>query len=269
MSVEEVQERGQPGDDFVLLDVRENDEVRTGYIDGAVAIPRGFLEFQVGGKIPQTDKEVVVYCAGGARSLLAAQVLRSMGYDNVSSMAGGMTRWKDAGFPVQRDRQLSTEQLERYSRHFLLSQIGEKGQGKLLDAKVLLVGAGGLGSPAALYLAAAGVGTLGLVDADVVDLSNLQRQVLHSNDRIGMPKTESGKIAINALNPDVNVQVHNERLTTDNVLDPVLRVRPHRGRLRQLPDALSGQRRRGAGAQDRGARQHFPVRGAGERVQAV
>ena len=219
VSVQEVQERGQPGDDFVLLDVRENDEVRAGYIDGAVAIPRGFLEFQVGGKIPQTDKEVIVYCAGGARSLLAAQVLRSMGYGNVSSMAGGVTRWKDAGFPVQRDRQLSAEQLERYSRHFLLPQIGEKGQGKLLDAKVLLVGAGGLGSPAALYLAAAGVGTLGLVDADVVDLSNLQRQVLHSNDRIGMPKTESGKIAINAINPDVNVQAHNMRLTTDNVLD--------------------------------------------------
>ena len=219
VSVQEVQERGQPGDDFVLLDVRENDEVRAGYIDGAVAIPRGFLEFQVAGKVPQTDKEIIVYCAGGARSLLAAQVLRSMGYGNVSSMAGGVTRWKDAGFPVQRDRQLSAEQLERYSRHFLLSQIGEKGQGKLLDAKVLLVGAGGLGSPAALYLAAAGVGTLGLVDADVVDLSNLQRQVLHSNDRIGMPKTESGKIAINAINPDVNVQAHNMRLTTDNVLD--------------------------------------------------
>ena len=219
VSVEEVQERGQPGDDFVLLDVRENDEVRTGYIDGSVAIPRGFLEFQVGGKIPQTDKEVIVYCAGGARSLLAAQVLRSMGYDNVSSMSGGITRWKDAGFPLQRDRQLSADQLERYSRHFLLSQVGEKGQGKLLDAKVLLVGAGGLGSPAALYLAAAGVGTLGLVDADVVDLSNLQRQVLHSNDRIGIPKTESGKVAINAINPDVNVQAHNMRLTTDNVLD--------------------------------------------------
>ena len=219
VSVEEVQERGQPGDDFVLLDVRENDEVRTGYIDGSVAIPRGFLEFQVGGKVPQTDKEVIVYCAGGARSLLAAQVLRSMGYDNVSSMSGGITRWKDAGFPLQRDRQLGTEQLERYSRHFLLPQVGEKGQGKLLDAKVLLVGAGGLGSPAALYLAAAGIGTLGLVDADVVDLSNLQRQVLHSNDRIGIPKTESGKIAINQLNPDVNVQAHNMRLTTDNVLD--------------------------------------------------
>ena len=219
VSVEEVQERGQPGDDFVLLDVRENDEVRTGYIDGSVAIPRGFLEFQVGGKIPQTDKEVIVYCAGGARSLLAAQVLRSMGYDNVSSMSGGVTRWKDAGFPLQRDRQLGTEQLERYSRHFLLPQVGEKGQGKLLDAKVLLVGAGGLGSPAALYLAAAGIGTLGLVDADVVDLSNLQRQVLHSNDRIGIPKTESGKIAINQLNPDVNVQAHNMRLTTDNVLE--------------------------------------------------
>lgn len=219
VSVEEVAERQGRGEEFVLLDVREADEVRSGYIDGAVTIPRGFLEFQASNKLPDTDKEVVVYCAGGARSLLAAQVLRSMGYDQVSSMAGGITRWKDSGMPMVRDRQLTTEQLERYSRHFLLPQIGEKGQGKLLDARVLLVGAGGLGSPAALYLAAAGVGTLGLVDADVVDLSNLQRQILHANDRVGMPKTESGKIAINALNPDVRVQTYNERLTTDNVLD--------------------------------------------------
>jgi molybdopterin/thiamine biosynthesis adenylyltransferase len=219
VSVEEVAERQGRGEGFILLDVREADEVRSGYIDGAVTIPRGFLEFQAANKMPDTDKEVVVYCAGGARSLLAAQVLRSMGYDQVSSMAGGITRWKDSGKPVVRDRQLTTEQLERYSRHFLLPQIGEKGQGRLLDAKVLLVGAGGLGSPAALYLAAAGVGTLGLVDADVVDLSNLQRQILHTNDRVGMPKTESGKLAINALNPDVRVQAYNERLTTDNVLD--------------------------------------------------
>jgi adenylyltransferase/sulfurtransferase len=162
---------------------------------------------------------VVVYCAGGARSLLAAQVLRAKGNEHVSSMAGGITRWKEAGLPVTRDRQLTPEQLERYSRHFMLRQIGEKGQGKLLDAKVLLIGAGGLGSPAALYLAAAGVGIMGLVDADVVDMSNLQRQILHSNDRIGVPKGESGKLTINALNPDVQVRVYNERLTTDNVLD--------------------------------------------------
>ena len=147
VSVEEVESRRKRGDDFILLDVREKDEVRAGYIDGAVTIPRGFLEFQAAGQIPNTDKDVVVYCAGGARSLLAAKVLRSMGYDRVSSLAGGITRWRDAGYAVVRDRQLSAEQLERYSRHFLLSQIGEKGQGKLLDAKVLLVGAGGLGSP--------------------------------------------------------------------------------------------------------------------------
>jgi len=172
VSVEEVAERRKHGEDFVLLDVREKDEVRSGFIDGATSVPRGFLEFQIAGKVPETDKEVVVYCAGGARSLLAAKAMRDMGYSKVSSMAGGITRWKDAGYPVMRDRQMSAEQLERYSRHFLLSQIGETGQSKMLDAKVLLVGAGGLGSPSALYLAAAGIGTLGIVDADVVDLSN-------------------------------------------------------------------------------------------------
>jgi sulfur-carrier protein adenylyltransferase/sulfurtransferase len=218
VSVEEVEARRKQGEDFVLLDVREKDEVRSGYIDGAVNIPRGFLEFQAAGKLPE-NKEIIVYCAGGARSLLAAQVLRSMGYERVSSMAGGMTRWKDAGYAVARERQLSAEQLERYSRHFMLNQIGEKGQGKLLDAKVLLVGAGGLGSPSALYLAAAGVGTLGLVDADVVDLSNLQRQIVHATERIGMAKTESARVALNGLNPDVQIRPYNERLTTDNVMD--------------------------------------------------
>jgi molybdopterin/thiamine biosynthesis adenylyltransferase len=219
LSVEEVEERRRRGDDFILLDVREKDEVRTGYIDGAVSVPRGFLEFQITNKVPETDKDVVVYCAGGVRSLLAARVLREMGYERVYSMAGGITRWKEAGYPVVRDRQMSAEQLERYSRHFLLSQIGEKGQSKMLDAKVLLIGAGGLGSPSALYLAAAGIGTLGVVDADVVDLSNLQRQILHTTDRIGMPKTESAKLTLNALNPDVQVQVYDTRLTTDNVMD--------------------------------------------------
>jgi rhodanese-related sulfurtransferase len=219
VTVEEVAQRRERGEDFILLDVREKDEVRTGYIDGSISVPRGFLEFQIGGRLPETDKEVVVYCAGGVRSLLAAKAMHEMGYANVSSLAGGITRWKDDGYPIVRDREMSAEQLERYSRHFLLGQVGESGQSKMLDAKVLLVGAGGLGSPSALYLAAAGIGTMGLVDADVVDLSNLQRQILHSNDRVGMPKTESGKLAINALNPDIQVRVYNERLTNDNVRD--------------------------------------------------
>ena len=219
VSVEEVAARRTRGDEVILLDVREKDEVRAGYIEGAVTIPRGFLEFQAAGQLPQTDVDVVVYCASGARSLLAAQVLHTMGYARVASMAGGLTRWKEAGYPVVRDRQLSAEQLERYSRHFLLRQLGEKGQGKLLDAKVLLVGAGGLGSPVALYLAAAGIGTLGIVDADVVDRSNLQRQILHSTDRIGVSKAESAKQTINSLNPDVQVRIYNERLTVDNVMD--------------------------------------------------
>ena len=219
VSVEEVAARRTRGDEVILLDVREKDEVRAGYIEGTVTIPRGFLEFQAAGQLPQTDVDVVVYCASGARSLLAAQVLRAMGYTRVASMAGGIARWQEAGYPVVRDRQLSVEQLERYSRHFLLHQLGEKGQRKLLDAKVLLVGAGGLGSPVALYLAAAGIGTLGIVDADVVDLSNLQRQILHSTDRIGVSKAESAKQTINSLNPDVQVRIYNDRLTVDNVMD--------------------------------------------------
>jgi molybdopterin/thiamine biosynthesis adenylyltransferase/rhodanese-related sulfurtransferase len=218
VTVEEVAERRQRGEDVILLDVREKDEVRTGYINGAISVPRGFLEMQVTGQIPDRDQDVVVYCAGGVRSLLAGRVMREMGYQNVSSMAGGITQWKDAGHSIVRDRQLTDEQLERYSRHFLLSQIGEQGQGQLLDAKVLLIGAGGLGSPSAYYLAAAGVGTLGMVDADVVDLSNLQRQIIHTNDRIGMPKTESAEITIRGLNPDINVRSYNQRLTTDNVM---------------------------------------------------
>jgi molybdopterin/thiamine biosynthesis adenylyltransferase/rhodanese-related sulfurtransferase len=218
VSVEEVAARRTRGDECILLDVREKEEVRAGYIEGAITIPRGFLEFQAVAHLPQTDTDVVVYCASGARSLLAAQVLHAMGYTRVASMAGGLTRWKEAGYPIVRDRPLSAEQLERYSRHFLLRQLGEKGQRTLLDAKVLLIGAGGLGSPAALYLAAAGIGTLGIVDADVVDRSNLQRQVLHTTDRVGMPKTASAALAIHALNPDVQVCVYPERLTVDNVM---------------------------------------------------
>src|SRR5256886_9426156 len=217
-SVEAVAARRMQGDEMVLLDVREKEEVRAGYIEGAITIPRGFLEFQAAAHLPQTDADIVVYCASGARSLLAAQVLRTMGYTRVASMTGGITRWQAAGYPVVRDRQLSAEQLERYSRHFLLRQIGEQGQGKLLDAKVLLVGAGGLGSPVALYLAAAGVGTFGIGGADLVDRSDVQRQVLHTTDRVGMRKTESAAMTIQALNPDVQVRVYPERLTVDNVM---------------------------------------------------
>jgi molybdopterin/thiamine biosynthesis adenylyltransferase/rhodanese-related sulfurtransferase len=217
VSVEAVAARRMQGDEVVLLDVREKEEVRAGSIEGAIIIPRGFLEFQAAEHLPQTESDIVVYCASGARSLLAAQVLRTMGYTRVASMAGGITRWQAAGYPVVHNRQLSAEQLERYSRHFLLRQLGEQGQGTLLDAKVLLVGAGGLGSPVALSLAAAGIGTVGIVDADVVDRSNLQRQVLHTTDRVGMPKTASAALAIHALNPDVQVRVDPERLTVDNV----------------------------------------------------
>lgn len=219
ISVAEVSERQKRGDNLVLLDVREKDEVRGGYLEGAISVPRGFLEMQITGQVPNPDQEIIVYCAGGVRSLLAGKVLQEMGYTNITSMAGGIGKWKEDGLDIVRDRELSNAQLERYSRHFLLSQIGEQGQGKLLDAKVLLIGAGGLGSPAAYYLAAAGVGTLGLVDADVVDMSNLQRQIIHNNDRVGVPKTESAEITIRALNPDINVQSYNMRLTTDNVMD--------------------------------------------------
>src|SRR5215467_7841002 len=200
----------------VVLDVREREEVRQGYVPGAVAIPRGFLEMRVEEAVPDKSTPIVAYCGGGTRSLLAGRILKELGYANVTSMRGGYTAWKNQGLPVALDRQFTPEQRIRYSRHFLLPEVGEAGQAKLLDAKVLCIGAGGLGSPAAFYLAAAGVGTIGLVDMDVVDLSNLQRQILHTNDRIGMPKTESAKKTLQALNPDVKVIEFNEHLSSEN-----------------------------------------------------
>jgi adenylyltransferase/sulfurtransferase len=200
----------------ILLDVREKEEVRQGYIPGAVSVPRGFLEMQIEEKVPDKAAPIVAYCAGGTRSLLAGRILKELGYSNVVSMTGGFNGWKNKGLPIQEDRQLKPEQQIRYSRHFLLPEVGEKGQAKLLDAKVLLIGAGGLGSPAAYYLAAAGVGTLGIVDMDVVDLSNLQRQILHTNDRVGMSKVESARMALQALNPDVKVVEFRERLSSEN-----------------------------------------------------
>ena len=217
LSPAEVKQKLDRGEKPVLLDVREKEEYRDGHLEGALSLPRGFLEIRVEEAVPDRSTPIVAYCAGGTRSLIAARTLREMGYENVTSMSGGFTGWKNAGLPFAADRQWTQEQATRYSRHFLLPEVGEKGQAKLLDAKVLLIGAGGLGSPTALYLAAAGVGTLGLVDHDVVDLSNLQRQILHTNDRIGMPKVDSAELTLKALNPDVKVVKFQERLSSENV----------------------------------------------------
>jgi molybdopterin/thiamine biosynthesis adenylyltransferase/rhodanese-related sulfurtransferase len=210
-------QREQKQDDFVLVDVREKNEWNEGHIPGAVHVPRGFLETQIEEVIPDKAKKVVLYCAGGVRSLMAGNTLQQMGFTDVVSLTGGYGQWKAGGFPFVEPRTLSEAQNRRYSRHLLVPEVGEQGQMKLLDSKVLLIGAGGLGSPAALYLAAAGVGTLGIIDADVVDDSNLQRQVIHNTERIGEYKAESAKIAINALNPDVNVKTYIERLDETNV----------------------------------------------------
>lgn len=219
VSVEDVRSRTGNGTSVTVLDVREKDEYRDGHLNGAISLPRGFLEMRVEEAVPDKDAPIIAYCAGGTRSLIAARTLKEMGYTNVVSMTGGFTAWKNAGMPFVQDHQFTQEQLSRYSRHFLLPEVGEAGQAKLLAAKVLLLGAGGLGSPTALYLAAAGVGTLGIIDHDVVDLSNLQRQILHTNDRVGMPKVESARIAIESLNPDVKVVAHQERLSSENVLE--------------------------------------------------
>jgi len=217
-SIDQVKAHLANGNDYILLDVREKEEYREGHLDGAVSLPRGFLELRVEQTVPDKTKPVVAYCAGGTRSLLAAKQLHDMGYQTVISMSGGYTAWKNAGYPWKQDRAFTTEQITRYSRHFMLPEVGEEGQAKLLDAKVLLIGAGGLGSPTAFYLAAAGVGTLGIVDHDVVDLSNLQRQILHTNERVGMPKVESARETLQALNPDVKVIGIQERLSAENAL---------------------------------------------------
>ena len=201
------------------LDVREADEYEQGAVPGAMHLPRGFLEFQVEGRILDKDAEVIVYCAGGSRSALAAKTLQDLGYRDVVSLVGGFNRWKDEGRTWTTPATLSAEQRNRYQRHLLLPEVGEAGQQQLLEAKVLMLGAGGLGSPAALYLAAAGVGQLGIIDMDVVDASNLQRQVLHNMDRIGDRKVDSAKKTINLINPDVTVETFDTRLGADNVLD--------------------------------------------------
>ena len=218
--VDPAQVHEELGNGAVLVDVRETDEVSQGKLPGAFHVPRGHLESRIEGAAPDRSQRVILYCASGNRSALAAKTLRDdLGYEHVESMTGGYTLWKDRGYEVEVPRQWTPEQRQRYSRHFLLPEIGEEGQQKLLDAKVLLLGAGGLGSPTALYLAAAGVGTLGIVDDDVVDVSNLQRQVIHTTDRVGVSKVESAETQINALNPDVKVVKHETRLDSSNILE--------------------------------------------------
>ncbi len=205
--------------DAVVLDVREPDEYEQGALPGALHIPRGTLETSVEGRIPDKSAHVLVYCAAGTRSAFAAKTLQDLGYRDVASVIGGFNRWKDEGREWVTPQALTPEQRNRYQRHLLLPEVGETGQLRLLDSKVLLLGAGGLGSPAALYLAAAGVGTIGIIDMDVVDASNLQRQILHNVDRVGERKVDSAKKALTSLNPDVNVVTYDVRLGADNILD--------------------------------------------------
>jgi molybdopterin/thiamine biosynthesis adenylyltransferase/rhodanese-related sulfurtransferase len=214
--------KSQLGNGVVLVDVRENEEFEAGHIPGAVHVPRSYLETRIENAVPDRGAHVVLYCASGNRSAWGAHALKELlGYENVESMRGGITLWKDRGYEVESSASLTREQRERYSRHLLIPEVGVEGQQKLLEAKVLLLGAGGLGSPAALYLAAAGVGTLGIVDDDEVDLSNLQRQVVHTTDRIGVPKVDSAEETINAINPDVEVVKYPVRLDASNIMEIV------------------------------------------------
>ena len=204
---------------YTLLDVREPDEYEQGAVPGAVHVARGNLEFSVEGRLPDKHAPIAVYCAGGVRSAFATKTLQDLGYTDVVSITGGFNKWKDEGLTWEVPRTMTQEQRIRYHRHLLLPEVGEAGQMKLLDSKVLLLGAGGLGSPAAIYLAAAGVGTIGIIDMDVVDSSNLQRQILHNVDRVGMRKVDSAKMTLNGINPDVKVITYDTRLGADNILD--------------------------------------------------
>jgi len=217
ITTDEAAERIAAG--HLVLDVREPDEYAEGALEGVIHIPRGHLEAQIENRIVDKTLPVVVYCAGGVRSAFAAKTLQELGYESVASMDGGFGRWKDEGRPWRQPASLSPEQQNRYKRHLLLPEVGVEGQQKLLNAKVLMLGAGGLGSPAALYLAAAGVGTIGIVDMDDVDASNLQRQILHNIDRVGDRKVDSAKKTLTLLNPDVNVVTYDTRLSAENIVD--------------------------------------------------
>jgi molybdopterin/thiamine biosynthesis adenylyltransferase/rhodanese-related sulfurtransferase len=207
------------GGDVVLVDTREPHEYQEAHLENGKLVPPGLLADEIAAAAPDKSARTILYCRSGNRSYKAAEQLEALGYTDVASMAGGILAWQEQGLPVVAASGMTAEQRDRYSRHTLLPEVGVDGQLKLLNAKVLLLGAGGLGAPTALYLAAAGIGTMGLVDDDVVDASNLQRQVIHNTDRIGMPKTESARLFIEALNPDVNVVEHNLRLNSGNILE--------------------------------------------------
>jgi len=218
VSIEEVNRLIKKGERMVFLDVREKEELSLGYLKDSIFIPRANLPDKVETLLPDKDAPIIVYCAAGVRSILAAKTLKEMGYTDVVSMREGIEGWKKAGYEVASNSGLTSQQLSRYSRHILLQEVGAEGQVQLLKAKVLLVGAGGLGCPIALYLAAAGVGTLGIIDDDRVDLTNLQRQILHRTSDVGRPKVESAKEAIARINPDVKVITYPERLTSENAI---------------------------------------------------
>ena len=219
ISAQELKQQVENGKQLTVVDVREREEWVQGHIPNSVFIPRGYLELQIEQNQPDRDAPVVVYCAGGVRSALAARNLKEMGYTNVISLIGGFNGWKNAGYAFKTPTVLTAEQRVRYSRHTLLSEVGEAGQIKLLEAKVLLIGAGGLGSPAAMYLAAAGVGTLGIVDFDTVDVSNLQRQLLHGTKDVGRPKVDSAIDRLHDINPDIKVIGHRQPLSSANALE--------------------------------------------------
>lgn len=219
VSVQDVREKLNPANGFTLLDVREGDEWEQGHLDKAIFLPRGFLEVKADKMLTEKQQPIVVYCAGGVRSALAAKTLQDLGYTHVYSMIGGFNEWKNNGMPFVTPEKAGKDQMARYSRHVRVPEVGEKGQLKLLRSKVLLVGAGGLGSPAGVYLAASGVGTIGVVDYDVVDESNLQRQILHWTSSVGMPKVDSARRTLFEVNPDVKVRTYNVHLDASNILD--------------------------------------------------
>lgn len=215
----DVKSRMDRGERVVLLDVRDPDEFRQGHIPGAINISRGFLEFRAETVLKDKAQPVLVYCLSGQRSLLAGRAMQELGFSDVRSMSGGIRGWEQRSFPTVREEPLSNDQMARYSRQIMLNEVGLSGQRKLLKSKVLLIGAGGLGSPLGVYLAAAGVGTLGLVDGDFVDMSNLHRQIIHRTEDVGRPKVESARDTIRGINPDVKVQLYPERLTVENALE--------------------------------------------------
>src|SRR6266487_762877 len=219
VSVHEVKDKLNPVNGFTLLDVREGDEWEQGHLDKAIFLPRGFLEVKADKMLTDKSQPIVIYCAGGVRSALAAKSLQDLGYSNVYSMRGGFTEWKNNGLPFVTPEKVGKDQMARYSRHLRIPEVGEAGQLKLLKSKVLLVGAGGLGSPAGVYLAASGVGTIGLVDYDVVEESNLQRQILHWTSSVGMPKVDSARRTLFEVNPDVKVKTYPIHLDASNILE--------------------------------------------------